>query len=104
MYHTIYCDMDGVLADFHIAAARIYIGLGKANHIHTGVPSHLTTRSFHERWPRGWSLQKWLSNADGKNTFESTDEFWKPIREDPLFWRCIPAYSWWKELTDYLQG
>jgi 5'(3')-deoxyribonucleotidase len=102
-FDTIACDQDGVLFDFHTAAARIHVGarLLKMDHIHTGSPLDLGFHDFHRRWPRGLSLQKWISNAGGRNTVDD-EVFWKPIREDPLFWRNLAPYPWWKELLKLL--
>jgi hypothetical protein len=95
----IYLDVDGVLANFHVAAIIAHLHLGPLKLIHgTYYETNDAYRiASNEYWPNGISLQKYLNIQD-------IEYFWKPINPDPLFWRGLPPYPWYKRLVDICSG
>lgn len=86
-------DMDGVIANFHAEAIRAHLRQGPVTVCHGTFhnPEDAYELASNDRWPIGQSLMKYLG-------VEDLDAFWKPINSDPLFWRGIPPYVWWRDL------
>jgi len=104
-FHTIYLDMDGVIANFHLEAIRAYMRVGK-NLRHIGDLETLTAHKLFTQWPKGVSLQKYINpkHEDGNDYWSpEMDDFWKPIRIDPLFWRKIAPMGFMRDLIDLLK-
>lgn len=87
-FHTIFCDMDGVIADFDLEAVRAHLRTHNLPHLHVGQPLDLTSEMLYKRWAKGKSLQKNLANGQKMER----EAFWEPIDLDPLFWRKILPY------------
>lgn len=95
----IYLDLDGVIANFHAEAIRAHIRKGplKTRHGTHSDPMEAYELASNEKWPRGHSLQKYIG-------FDSLEQFWQPIDQDPLFWRGIQPYPWYKKLIEMSSG
>ena len=99
-YQTIYLDMDGLLANFHLEAIRQYMRAGfrfkELNH--HGTPLSLSNDTLNAAWQNkpGQSLQKAFGLPVG-------DDFWKPIDREPMFWDMIQPYSHAKALVELVQ-
>lgn len=72
----IFCDVDGVLADFYYASIEAHGGNGD------GFP------------PNEWNIPMMLGITE--------EEFWEPI-DNYEFWRNLPAYNWAQELVSTLR-
>ena len=96
---TILQDVDGLLANFHESAIRAHLHKGplKLSHGTYRDPNDSFLIASNQYWPRGKSLMKYLG-------ITNLDDFWQPIDRDPLFWRGISPYPWYKQLTDKLQN
>jgi hypothetical protein len=95
----IYLDIDGVIANFHAEAIRAHIRKGplKTRYGTHTDPLEAYELASNERWPRGYSLQKYMG-------IEDIDAFWHPINNDPLFWRGIQPYPWYRKLIEVVSG
>ena len=98
-FDNIYLDMDGVLANFHAEAVRAHIRKGPLKTRYGTLTDPLQAYEFtsNDHWPKGLSLQKFIG-------WENLDAFWAPIDSDPLFWRGIQPYPWYKKLIETCQG
>ncbi len=107
-YQTIYCDIDGVLADFHLEAVRAHMRAGKRfpKLDHSGTPLELTHDYLYDRWPLGLSCHQFCCEGMGPVPdywSSAMDAFWAPIRLDPLFWHNVPHLPWWRDLVSLLR-
>jgi hypothetical protein len=104
MFHTIFLDLYGVLFDFHTEAARMHQREGMdLSHIHQNGPEMLSRGVLYKNWPVGQTLQKYLSNSNGKNLFPDNEEFMRPTRTDPTFWKRLLPYTWNQLLVGFLK-
>jgi len=107
-FHSIYLDMDGVFANFHLEAIRAHLRAGRRlPHIHNGEPMQLTAKALFRQWPKGTSLQRYMypkaQMTENNHWDSSMDDFWLPIRLDPVFWRKIQPMEWMHDLINYLE-
>lgn len=107
-FQTIYCDLDGVLADFHLEAVRAHMRVGTRFHTleHYGTPLELTHEHLYQRLPKDIGIHKFcvssIPNEVGDFWQPNMDKFWSPIRTDPFFWKNMPAYPWLYQLVKLL--
>jgi hypothetical protein len=108
-FDTIFCDSDGVLFNFHLEAVRAHLRVGRriqGLHYH-GAPIDLLWPALAKQYPKGVSLSKWLcpevQNLDN-HWSEEMKAFWKPIEQDPFFWRNMPCFSHAIPLLKMLKG
>ena len=108
-FHTIYCDQDGITADFHTEAVRAHMRVGRRypSLSHSGTPLQLSGEYLRSRWPLGVSCHIFTCpelNEVKDYWDDEMDTFWKPIREDPLFWHNLPVFPWTFELVKLLKN
>ena len=77
-------DMDGVLADFNVAFARLLDPEG------TSIPVKKGT------WPEMWN---WPHQFFPR---EYVDEAWQRIEASPFFWRDLGEFPWTRKVLDHL--
>ncbi len=104
---TIYCDIDGVIADFHLEAVRAHLRAGKhyEDLDHYGTPLELHHQHLYDRWPLGLSCHQYCCRGMAPVPdywSPEMDAFWAPIRSDPFFWRNMPAMPWMGQLIKLL--
>lgn len=83
---TIFCDLDGVLADFHSAAL-----LAHGREV-------LSTKA----WPKGVDLKDVLGLK--YETAEDKTTFWKPINQLEFFWEELSSFPWVGQLLEELES
>jgi len=107
-FDTCYCDLDGVIADFHLEAVRAHMREGKQFKLdHYGTPLELTHDHLYSRFPPGISVSQYCLPDLPREVLEdhwhgAMDLFWAPIRKDPFFWKNMPPLPWWKDLIKLL--
>lgn len=106
MFKNIYCDLDGVFANFHLEAVRAHLRIGHRpqNLNFHGAPLELSWETLKRSWPGGVSLQKFVRNIEDTPDYwcPEMDTFWEPIRLDPMFWYKVPPFPWLQELLEML--
>lgn len=107
-FHTGYCDMDGLIADFHLEAVRAHMRDGRRFPSLCGVtgPLELTHDILYHVTPPLTHTQTVccpeLPNDVSDFWGPELEPFWAPIRKDPFFWSNMSCYSWTKELIELL--
>jgi len=109
MFQTIFCDIDGVIADFHLEAVRAHMRIGNRFALldHHGTPLELSHQRLYSRWPPGMSCHRFCTGmvTEVEDLWSpEMDGFWRPIRSDPFFWQNMPALPWAKQLLKLLEG
>jgi hypothetical protein len=109
-FDTVFCDSDGVLFNFHLEAVRAHLRVGRRIQglHHHGTPLELTNYALMKQYPRGVSLSKWLCPDIQEHADYWSPEyqrlFWKPIEQDPFFWRNMPTFEHSENLLKMLKG
>lgn len=97
-FNTIYLDMDGPIANFHLEAIRAHLRMGRQlSHIHSGEPAQLSQEVLWAKWPGNKSLQNYIDPRipdDVHHWSPEMESFWNPIRLDPMFWVKIEPMPW----------